>query len=339
MCRDVSVIARDLPLTLDWESARYTPPAERRAVPALQRARVQDAAREAAAARDAAAGRAPTRCSKARYETFTSVTIRPSSRASRRALDEAAARGRVAVAMRGDAIAVSAGDGTAFAFLRVGAANPRRRGRSVRAVVGDRAAARRVRRQDGSSARSGCRVRTFGDDAMIAAHLLNPSRTFADVAEAASEMLERVLPDECGRRRGRGGPARAQGARRARARNQLALYADVEVPLAPVLAEMERAGIALDPEALREISAEVDAAVERLQAEIFAFAGEEFNIGSPQQLGACCSTSWGCRPEGRTRPAGRPASKCCKGSRRDSPSRPKCWNGARSPNSRTPTST
>jgi DNA polymerase-1 len=52
-----------------------------------------------------------------------------------------------------------------------------------------------------------------------------------------------------------------------------------------VLAKMERAGIALDAGALRELSAQVDAAVERLQAEIYAIAGEEFNLGSPQQLG------------------------------------------------------
>jgi DNA polymerase-1 len=43
--------------------------------------------------------------------------------------------------------------------------------------------------------------------------------------------------------------------------------------------------VALDPEALVELRARVDADVERLQAEIYATAGETFNIGSPQQLG------------------------------------------------------
>jgi DNA polymerase-1 len=69
------------------------------------------------------------------------------------------------------------------------------------------------------------------------------------------------------------------------ARDQRALYDDVEVPLAVVLAKLEGAGVALDPGALVDLRARVDADVERLQAEIYATAGETFNIGSPQQLG------------------------------------------------------
>jgi DNA polymerase-1 len=52
-----------------------------------------------------------------------------------------------------------------------------------------------------------------------------------------------------------------------------------------VLAKIERAGIALDPAALTDLSTRVNADVERLQGEIYAAAGETFNIGSPQQLG------------------------------------------------------
>ena len=59
----------------------------------------------------------------------------------------------------------------------------------------------------------------------------------------------------------------------------------MEVPLTVVLAKMERAGVALDPAALVDLRARVDADVERLQGEIYAAAGETFNIGSPQQLG------------------------------------------------------
>jgi DNA polymerase-1 len=69
------------------------------------------------------------------------------------------------------------------------------------------------------------------------------------------------------------------------AREQLALYTEIEAPLARVLAAMERAGIALDTRVLHELAVGVDASVERLQAEIYELAGESFNIGSPQQLG------------------------------------------------------
>ncbi|MBV8116489.1 MAG: DNA polymerase I, partial [Candidatus Eremiobacteraeota bacterium] len=62
-------------------------------------------------------------------------------------------------------------------------------------------------------------------------------------------------------------------------------YDDVEVPLAPVLARMESAGVSIDPRELHVIAREVDEASARLQQRIYDFAGEEFNIGSPQQLG------------------------------------------------------
>ena len=68
-------------------------------------------------------------------------------------------------------------------------------------------------------------------------------------------------------------------------RNQTALYDEVEVPLAPVLARMERAGVRIAPAELTVLGGEIVAAVERVQRRIFDFSGEEFNIGSPQQLG------------------------------------------------------
>jgi DNA polymerase-1 len=65
----------------------------------------------------------------------------------------------------------------------------------------------------------------------------------------------------------------------------LELYETIDLPLAPVLARMERTGIRIDPAALRALSAGIDAGIERLAAEIHALAGKPFNINSPQQLG------------------------------------------------------
>ena len=79
------------------------------------------------------------------------------------------------------------------------------------------------------------------------------------------------------------------------------LYTDVELPLARILAAMERAGIAVDPDQLASLSAEVDAAVARLQVEIFAAAGETFNIGSPQQLGTVLFEKLALPNAGRTK--------------------------------------
>ncbi|MBI5527081.1 MAG: DNA polymerase I [Deltaproteobacteria bacterium] len=64
----------------------------------------------------------------------------------------------------------------------------------------------------------------------------------------------------------------------------LALYREVEMPLVPILARMEMAGMRVDPKRLEALSAELGASMKRTAEEIFAAAGTEFNIGSPRQL-------------------------------------------------------
>lgn len=64
------------------------------------------------------------------------------------------------------------------------------------------------------------------------------------------------------------------------------LYSEVELPLVPVLMNMELAGISLDTARLRELSRELGEQVEKLASEIYRWAGHEFNINSPQQLSA-----------------------------------------------------
>ena len=63
------------------------------------------------------------------------------------------------------------------------------------------------------------------------------------------------------------------------------LYRDVELPLVPVLVDLERAGVRLDTGALAAQSVAMAAQLSALQAEIHALAGEPFNVNSPRQLG------------------------------------------------------
>jgi DNA polymerase I len=58
----------------------------------------------------------------------------------------------------------------------------------------------------------------------------------------------------------------------------------VELPLVEVLCRLERAGVKLDTEQLAETAANVEREIEQLEREIRGLAGEEFTIGSPQQL-------------------------------------------------------
>ena len=62
------------------------------------------------------------------------------------------------------------------------------------------------------------------------------------------------------------------------------LFTGVEMPLVPVLAAMERNGIALDSRLLGKLSAELAEKLAALEAEIYSSVGHKFNINSPQQL-------------------------------------------------------
>ena len=62
------------------------------------------------------------------------------------------------------------------------------------------------------------------------------------------------------------------------------VYEEIDLPLAPVLAEMERAGIRVEPKELDRMSRAMDKEVRRLEKEIWEMAGVEFNVNSPPQL-------------------------------------------------------
>ena len=62
------------------------------------------------------------------------------------------------------------------------------------------------------------------------------------------------------------------------------VYEKIDLPLAPVLADMERNGIRVEPKELEEMSEAMDKEVRRLEKEIWKLAGLEFNVNSPPQL-------------------------------------------------------
>ncbi len=66
---------------------------------------------------------------------------------------------------------------------------------------------------------------------------------------------------------------------------KLAVYETLERPLVMVLADMEGAGVSIDPDMLRRLSNDFGKKQGGLETEIHALAGENFNIGSPKQLG------------------------------------------------------
>jgi DNA polymerase I len=69
-------------------------------------------------------------------------------------------------------------------------------------------------------------------------------------------------------------------------RDQTGLLADLELPLVPVLRDMEQAGIAVDVPVLEDLGESLGDRIRALREQIYAAAGEEFNLDSPKQLQA-----------------------------------------------------
>ncbi|MBV9848587.1 MAG: DNA polymerase I [Armatimonadetes bacterium] len=129
-------------------------------------------------------------------------------------------------------------------------------------------------------------------DALLAAYLLNAGRSGYPLADLAADSAGmEVLPDP------QDPPAAAMdeaaavyaldGALRPRLERDglLGLHDDMELPLAPILARMERAGVTVDARLLGQVSRDMGRQVAALEAEIFALAGvEPFAIGSTKQL-------------------------------------------------------
>jgi DNA polymerase-1 len=67
------------------------------------------------------------------------------------------------------------------------------------------------------------------------------------------------------------------------------IYSEVELPLAPLLYRMERAGLKVDKKVLADLSSYIGQELHKLTIRIYELAGREFNIGSPKQVGEVLS--------------------------------------------------
>ena len=135
-------------------------------------------------------------------------------------------------------------------------------------------------------------------DTVVAAYLLDSDRSEFDEAYLADTYLQMALPAARGAE-GVGEDAPAPAARTAAltlalvtplrecmARENAAnVFDGIEMPLVPVLAKMERAGMLVDPDRLRNLSEGLATQITEVERSIRDLAGDEtFNIGSPMQL-------------------------------------------------------
>src|SRR5438105_1720283 len=130
------------------------------------------------------------------------------------------------------------------------------------------------------------------DDTMIAAYLIEPGRPAYELDDLAREYGVEALPSPEAEEETVELVRHAETARRLapRMRERLVergndeLYRTIELPLTAVLAAMEDAGVKIDTYRMGEITARLNDRLEELQARAFELAGEEFMLGSTQQV-------------------------------------------------------
>jgi len=132
--------------------------------------------------------------------------------------------------------------------------------------------------------RQGVALRGAVDDSMLLSYALNPTHATQSLADVAA-------------RHGQPAPSSlAAGAAAVRGLVPVLLaevektgvervYRDIDLPLAPVLFAMERAGVRIDKNALDALSRRFSLELERVGERIFELAGRRFNVNSPKQLG------------------------------------------------------
>ncbi|MBV8425532.1 MAG: DNA polymerase I, partial [Candidatus Eremiobacteraeota bacterium] len=294
MCRDISTADRALPIDVDWDAAAFKPPGNDTLYMLYRELEFKSLLAKLEAPKDAAAIGAAPKTIEGKYVTFVADVDPPNLKRLAVRLHELAQQPRVAIALKpgvterglldiGEQIGISAEAGSGISFL-AGALELQEVGGAFRALWNGKTQLV-VHDLKALITATQSAVRNVVDDTMIAAHLLNPARAYTRLGDVSEEHLGVSLPDEPAAWADAVWQASESLRGQLAQREQLALYEDLELPLATILAHMERAGIKLDRRELDSMAKEIDARSEVLQTEIYALAGETFNLGSPLQLG------------------------------------------------------
>ncbi|HLZ40888.1 MAG TPA: DNA polymerase I [Candidatus Sulfotelmatobacter sp.] len=122
-------------------------------------------------------------------------------------------------------------------------------------------------------------------DPMLYSYLLDPTYSSHSLSEVALRRFNLKLAGELAE------SADITGRVTSALRNEVEeaglgkIYEEIDLPLVPVLARMEHAGVKIDTGALSHMSAELEREIDTKAKEIYEAAGMEFNVGSPKQLG------------------------------------------------------
>ena len=157
-------------------------------------------------------------------------------------------------------------------------------------------------------ARHGIELRGIDGDTLLADYLLEPARTNRTLEDLALRYLGHTLkkPEDAEMARD-AEPAHVAWLLdgellvRLRENNQLGVYHDIELPLVPVLAELEDRGMLVDVEGLRGMSAELAERLVDIEKRIVEVAGHPFKINSPKELQKVLFEELGLEPLKKTK--------------------------------------
>ncbi len=142
----------------------------------------------------------------------------------------------------------------------------------------------------------------FTFDTALAAYDLNPSQSDYPVSKLATNFLGLSVDDNdaaaCAEALWHLRPLLTQELEK---KGMKRLYDEIELPLCPVLYRMERRGIAVDVELLRQFGQMLAQRIADCEGLIFSFSGEAFNINSPKQLGELLFERLGLPPVKKTK--------------------------------------
>jgi DNA polymerase-1 len=139
-------------------------------------------------------------------------------------------------------------------------------------------------------------------DTRIAAWLVNPEQREYSLTRVFFEATTQTLGDDSSEWPAAIWQLRPILYERLRSMDMLSVLTDIELPLVPILARMERAGILVDIAHIADLLKTAAAEISKLESQIYKHAGKEFNINSPSQLGDILFTTLGLK--GRVRKTG-----------------------------------
>ena len=130
----------------------------------------------------------------------------------------------------------------------------------------------------------GMALRGVRDDTLLYSYLLDPTQGNHTLEEVAKRRFGARLSGSPAERSDVLGQLARLLAPEVEQAGLRPVYEEIELPLTPVLAEMEEVGVRVDTRQLAELSEQLAQQIETLTAEIHKLSGAEFNINSPQQL-------------------------------------------------------